>query len=46
MLSDALQHIDLVVLRPDVMQPAGDDQALGDSDLPGAQLTALCVMMQ
>jgi hypothetical protein len=36
-LADALQDIDEVVVGIDVMQSAGDDQALQDADLPGAE---------
>ncbi len=38
MLADALEHIDQVVVRIDVVQPTGDDQALEDADVPGPQL--------
>jgi len=36
-LSDALQDIDQVVVGVDRVQPAGDDQALQDSDVPGTE---------
>ena len=39
MLADALQYIDQVGVRIDAVQPAGDDQALDDTDLFGAQLS-------
>jgi len=38
MLADALQYIDQVGVGIDAVQPAGDDQALDDTDLFGAQL--------
>jgi hypothetical protein len=38
MLADAQQHVDQVVVRVDVVQPAGHDQALEHTDLLSAQL--------
>ena len=37
MLTDSLQHIDQIVVGIDLVESAGDDQALHDPDLPGAQ---------
>jgi hypothetical protein len=34
-LADTLQHVDEVVLRIDVVQPAFGLQALHDADMPG-----------
>ena len=36
-LSDALQDIDQIVIRVDVVQPTGDDQALQDADVAGTE---------
>src|ERR1035437_9686557 len=38
MLSNSLQHIDEIVIRIDVVQPAGDEQALYDADVFGTKL--------
>jgi hypothetical protein len=38
MLSDALEDVDEVVVGVDVVQPAGDDQALDDADVFGPEL--------
>jgi len=38
MLADSLQDIDQVGVWIDGVQPAGDDQALDDADLFGAEL--------
>jgi hypothetical protein len=38
MLADALQDVDQVGVGIDAVEPAGDDQALDDADLFGAQL--------
>ena len=38
MVGDALQDIDEVIVRIDAMQAAGDDQALYDADVLGANL--------
>ena len=37
MLTNTLQHIDEIVIRIDVMQPTGDQQALHDANVPGAK---------
>jgi hypothetical protein len=37
-LSDALQHIDQIVVGIKGVQPAGNDQALHDADVLGAKL--------
>ncbi len=37
-LGDALQDIDEIIVGVDLMQPTGNDQALDDPDLPGAEL--------
>ena len=37
MLADPLQHIDQIGIRIDVVQSVGDDQALHDTDVLGAQ---------
>ena len=37
MNGDPLQHIDEVSVGIDAMQPAGDDQALHDADMFGAE---------
>jgi hypothetical protein len=37
-LTDTLQHIDGIVVGIDVLQAAGDDQALHDSDVLVAKL--------
>ena len=37
MLADPLQHIDQVGVRIDAVQSAGDDQALDDADVLGAE---------
>ena len=37
MLTNALQHIDEIIVRIDVMQPTGDQQALHDANVPGAE---------
>ena len=37
MLTDALQDIDEVVVRIDLVQPAGHDQALHDPDVFGPE---------
>ena len=37
MLSDALENVDEVVVGVDVVQPAGDDQALDDADVFGRE---------
>ncbi len=37
MLTDTLQDVDQIVVGVDLMQPAGDDQALHDADLGGAE---------
>ena len=42
MLTAALEHIDQIVVRNDVVQPTGDDQALEDPDVPGRRLDAIC----
>ena len=36
-LADALEHIDQVVVRIDAVQAAGDDEALDDADMLGAE---------
>ena len=36
-LSDALQDIDQVVVRVDVVWPVGEDEALQDDDVPGIE---------
>ena len=38
MLADALEHVDQIGIRIDVMQLAGRDQALDDADVFGAKL--------
>jgi hypothetical protein len=38
MLSDALEDVDEVVIGVDLVQPAGDDQALDDADVFGPEL--------
>ncbi len=38
MLADSLQHIYEVVVRVDVVQPAGCQQTLHNADMFGAQL--------
>ena len=38
MLADALQDVDQVGVGIDAVEPAGDDQALDDADVFGAQL--------
>ena len=35
---DALEHINEIGVRIDAVQAAGDDQALDDADVPGAEL--------
>lgn len=37
MLTDALQYIDQIVVGIDLVESAGDDQALHDPDLPGSE---------
>ena len=37
MLAHALQDIDQVVIRIDIVQSARHEQALNDADIPGAQ---------
>ncbi len=37
-MADALQHIDQIGVRIDAVQSAGDDQALDDTDVFGAEL--------
>ena len=37
MLTNALQHIDEIIIRIDVMQPARHQQALRDTDVLGAE---------
>jgi hypothetical protein len=37
-LADALKHIDQVVIGIDAVQTTGDDQALDDADMLGAEL--------
>ena len=37
MLSDTLQHIDEILIRIDAVQATGDDQALNDTDMLGAE---------
>ena len=39
MLADTLQDVDEVVLRIDIVQPAGRQQALHNADMFGAQLS-------
>ena len=39
MLADTLQHVDEVVVRVDVVQPAGCQQALHNAAMFGAQLS-------
>ena len=36
-LTNTLQHIDQIIIRIDVVQTAGGDQALQDADLLGAE---------
>ena len=38
MLADPLQHIDEIGVRIDAVESAGDDQALDDADVLGAEL--------
>ena len=38
-LTDELQHVDEVVVRIDLVQPIGRQQALYNADVPGAQLS-------
>ncbi len=38
MLADTLQHVDEVVVRIDVVQPIGGQQAMDNANVPGAQL--------
>lgn len=37
-LADTLENVDQIVVRVDVVQPTGCDQALDDADVLGAQL--------
>ncbi len=37
-LADALEHIDQVVVGIDAVQTAGNDEALNDADMFGAEL--------
>ena len=37
-LADTLENVDQIVVRIDVVQPTGCDQALDDADVLGAQL--------
>ena len=37
MLGDTLQHIDQIVVRVDLVETAGDDQALHDADVLGSE---------
>lgn len=37
MPTDPLQHIDQIVVGIDLVESAGDDQALHDPDLPGTE---------
>ena len=41
MLSDALEDVDEVVIGVDLVQPAGDDQALDDADVFGPESVQL-----
>ena len=36
---DPLQHVDEIIVRVNVVQAAGDQQALHDADVPGAELS-------
>ena len=38
MLADALQYVDKIVVRIELMQPTGRNQALDDADMLGAEL--------
>jgi hypothetical protein len=38
MLADTLEHVDEIVVRIDLVQPTGRNQALDDADVLGAEL--------